>query len=265
MDVTLAAPASIETYFLVATRASALLLAAPMFAMRLIPPMVKIGLSLLLALILTPLIAGQAGAPATGGLPFGQFLLAVGQELFVGLLLAFAVSLVFGAVQFAAAMLGLQLGFSMANVIDPTLVGQETVVGQLYSLLAGLIFFTINGHHYVLLGLARSFEVAPPLSLSPAGPDTPLLIEALLTRSAALFGASLRIAIPIMGALLLADVAMAIMSRAAPQMNVYFVGMPLKILIGLSALVLALPLTVATIERLLGGIVRDMLLIIGRA
>jgi flagellar biosynthetic protein FliR len=230
-----------------------------MLGMRLIPPLLKIALSILLDLILTPLVVA-AGAST---LPFSRFLLAIGQEVVLGLLLGYAVTLIFSAVQFAAAILGLQFGFSLANVIDPTLTGQETVVGQFYSVLTGLIFFTINGHHHVLAGLARSFEVAPPLGYALFDAAQGTTVERLLTLSATLFEASLRIAMPIMGALLLADVAMAVIARSAPQMNVYFVGLPIKILAGLVALMLALPLTVVAIERLMNGIMRDMLLLAG--
>jgi flagellar biosynthetic protein FliR len=253
------APAAIETFFLIVVRASTLLMAVPMLGVRMIPPLVKIGLSLLLALLLTPLVT-----PNATPLLFSRFLLGVAQEVLAGLLLAFAVTLIFGAIQLAGALLGLQFGFSLANVIDPTLAGQETVIGQFYAILAGLIFFTINGHHWVLMGLARSFEAAPPASLLPLDAAGATVLTNLLLRSAALFVAALRIALPIMGALLLADIAMGVISRSAPQMNIYFVGLPLKILIGIVALLLALPLTVSTIERLMATIGRDMLALLGR-
>lgn len=260
MDVSLATPAAIETFVLIAIRASTLLLAAPMFNMRFIPPQLKLGLSLLLAALLLPL--APAGATT---MPFSRFLLAVGQEVLVGLLLAFAVTLVFAGTQFAAGMLGLQFGFSLGAVIDPTASTQETVIGQFYAVLTGLIFFVINGHHLVLTGLARSIELAPPRTLALLDPAAGSLVPGLLQLSGGFFGAALRIALPIMGALLLADIAMAVMSRSAPQMNVYFVALPVKILLGVVALLLALPLTVTAIEHLMGGIARDMLLIIGKA
>ena len=259
MDVALPSPGAIEAFFLVWVRASTLLLAAPMFGMRLIPPPLKLALGLLLAALLTPLLPVASPAPAV----FSRFLLGVAQEVLAGLLLAFAVTLIFGATQFAGALLGLQFGFSLANVVDPTLTGQETVIGQFYAILTGLVFFTINGHHLILIGLARSFEVAPPHALALLRPDS-AVVPALLSLTAGLFAAALRIAMPITGALLLADVAMAIMSRSAPQMNVYFVGLPIKILIGFAALLLALPLAAGTVERLMSGIVRDMLLLLGK-
>jgi flagellar biosynthetic protein FliR len=258
METLLATPALLELFCLVTVRTSSLLLAVPFLGMRLIPPLAKIGLSLVLAALLTPLLP----AP-TRSLALVDFLLVLAQEVLIGLLLALAVSLIYGAVQFAGGLLGLQFGFSLANVIDPTLSGQETVIGQFYSLLASLIFFTINGHHLVLTGLARSFELAPPHGVDLFGPPSGTLVSLLLTLSAALFSAALRIALPVMGALLLADVALAVIARTAPQMNVYFVGLPIKIMIGLLAILLALPLTVLTLERLLAGLTRDMLRLVG--
>lgn len=258
MDVALTPPAALATFALVVVRASTLLLAVPMLGMRTIPPTVKIGLSVLLAVLLTPLV------PAVGALTPGAFILAVAQEVLLGLLLAFAVTLIFGSFQFAGALLGVQFGFSLANIVDPTMNSQETVVGQFYSILAGLIFFTINGHHLVLVGLARSFEAMPPLGLELTGAAGMTLAGALIDRSGMFFSAALRIAMPIMGALLLTDVAMAVISRSAPQMNVYFVGLPIKIAIGLAAILLALPPAVASFERLFAGIGRDMLMLMGR-
>jgi flagellar biosynthetic protein FliR len=260
VEITLPAASMVETFFLVAVRTSTLLLAAPLLGMRLIPPLAKLGLGLLIALLLTPLLAPVGVATAR---PFSLFLLGVAQEVLTGLLLAFAVTLIFAAVQFASAMLGLQFGFSLANVVDPTFGGQETVIGQFYALLLGVVFFAVNGHHFMFAGLARSFDATPPAGLLVASGNSAVILEALVVRSAALFGSALRIAMPIMGALLLADVAMAVIARSAPQMNVYFVGLPLKILIGLVGILLALPLTVSIMEWLVTAIIRDMRGVIG--
>jgi flagellar biosynthetic protein FliR len=261
MNLTILSPAALETFFLIAVRASTLLMVAPPLATRGVPALVKIGLSLLLALLLTPLLVPATAAP----LSFERFLLGVAMEILTGLLLAFAVTLIFGAVQFAAAALGLQFGFSLANAIDPMLETQETVIGQFYALLIGLIFFTINGHHHLLAGLARSFDAAPPAGLALFGAADAAGLAILIDRSAVLFTAALRIALPTMGALLLADVAMGIIARSAPQTNIYFVGLPVKIVIGLAAILLGLPLLVGAIERLLAGLARDMVVLIGGA
>jgi flagellar biosynthesis protein FliR len=260
VEIALPAASTIETFFLVAVRTGTLLLAVPLLGMRLIPPIAKIALGLVIALLLTPLLAPVGVVPAR---PFSQFVLGIAQEVLTGLLLAFAVALIFAAVQFGAAMLGLQFGFSLGNVIDPTSGGQETVIGQFYALLLGIVFFAINGHHLMLAGLARSFDATPPASLLLSTATSGPLIEALLVRSAALFVSALRIAMPIMGALLLADVAMAVIARSAPQMNVYFVGLPLKILIGLAGLLLALPLTISVMEQLVAAVIRDMRSLVG--
>lgn len=239
--------------FLVFVRTTALLMATPPFAHRSVPAMVKVGLGLTVAFVLV-----QVYRPATGDLPpvdSMAYLFAVAGELAAGLLMALVASIVFAGLQAGAQIVGFQMGFGLPSAVDPLYAGQSQTVEQLYGVLAALVFLAINGHHQVLLALARSLEVLPPgaFHLPLGGPD------ALAELSAELLSIGLRLAIPLAGALLLAEIALGLLARAVPQMNVFLVGMPARIGLGLLVFLGALPLIVVFMGEVLKRVPAEML------
>ena len=149
-------------------------------------------------------------------------------ELILGLVLGLLVRFLFAAIQTGGQLAGFQMGFSMINVMDPISGTSESVTAHFLYMTSLLTFLCLNGHLYLLKGLAQSFELVPPGSLF----ISPQLVQNIITFSGQIFILAIKIAAPIITAIFLVDLALALISRAAPQMNVLFVGFPIKICVG---------------------------------
>jgi flagellar biosynthetic protein FliR len=198
----------------------------------------SIGLSALLALIITPLLLNS---PVPGDLDSVWGIVpAVLAELLLGLLIGFLAQLFFVTVQFAGQIVGLQMGFGMASVFDPQSGGQLSVVAQFYLLLGVLIFLLLDGHHWLLVALQKSFQTIPLGSFR----FDAFALETLLHASNELFWVALMIMAPVLGVLMLAELAMAIVARILPQMNIFVASFPIKIGLGILTMALSFPLLV---------------------
>lgn len=242
----------LQNLFLTFVRVGAILLTAPIFSSRAIPSVAKVALALFLSLILLPISTPGLDLVFDG---VGTVLLAVAREVLVGVIVGFVASLMFMAIQTAGHVIGLQMGFAFANVIDPMNQNQISLVDQFYNILAILFFLAINGHHLLLMAMQKSFDIVPL--------DTFVFSDSMATKMITLTGQVLliaaKIALPMMAALILADVALAIMARIAPQLQVFFLGMPLKIALGLLTIALALPITLNAIAGLTQNAPSDVL------
>lgn len=231
-------------------RAGAALMTMPVISSRNIPAPAKIGAAALLAFVIVPTVPGGPDQHLQT-----PFILAIAQELLIGIVFGFVVQIVFNGIQMAGQLLGIQMGLNIANTLDPLGQGaQINYIDQLYSLLAGMVFLTVNGHHQVIQALQNSFEVVPlghfALGQAVADDLVGLVVQATII--------SIRIGLPIAAALFLTDVAFLILGRTAPQMNIFFVGQPVKIGIGLVAFFLALPVMVGLMGEVFNGITRDL-------
>ncbi|HLH25560.1 MAG TPA: flagellar biosynthetic protein FliR [Chloroflexota bacterium] len=213
----------------------------------------RIGLGLFITLVLFP--PGGPGANEPVAIGPGE----IAGELLVGLLAGFAVTLIFATVQFAASLIGVQGGFGFGATIDPHAdLGQKTLE-QFFTTFAMVIFLQINGHHLFLAGLYELFGAVPLGGATLAGGT----VEQLTALTAALFGAAVKMALPVIAALLLADLGLAVLARVAPQLNLFAIGLPAKILIGLGALVVALPVILPRLEALIHALPQAMLSLAG--
>jgi flagellar biosynthetic protein FliR len=229
-------------YVLAATRVLGALTFNPLLGSARVPIPGRIGIGLFATLVLFP-IGGPYEAPANVG-PFE-----IGAELLVGLLAGFGITLIFGSIQFMGSLLGITSGFSFAQTINPMFdhgSGGGGVVETFVTSFALLVFVEINGHHLFLIGLKQLFEVLP------AGQVThiPGSLDTLLQLSTSLFSAGLKLALPVLAALLLADLALGMLARVAPQFNLFALEMPVKMLLGLSALAVSLPVIVPRLAAL---------------
>lgn len=225
---------SIAVFGLILARVGGLLIAAPVFGARQVPIQSKIGLAVLLSLIFTPLQTARAEAVPAGAIAFG---ILAGRELLIGLAVGFAVSLIFTGIQVGSHLVGIQMGFGLGGVLNPHNESSSGVVDGFYAVLATVIFLTANGHHAVLAALARTFELAPV-----AGPGIPAVNPVqVMTLLQSVLVVALRIALPAIAALLLADVGLGVVGRAAPQMQVMTEGIPVKIAVGLILLAVSTP------------------------
>jgi len=200
-----------------------------------IPQQAKVGAALFITLLLMPLINHNSIATPPD---ITHIIFLISREVLVGLILGFLSSLLFIAVEIAGQLISMQMGFGIVNVYDPESNQQVPVVGQFYMLLALMIFLAIDGHLFLLEGLNKSFTAVPLTTAHfPSA-----LTEMFVRISSGLFISAIKIGIPIIVTLTLTNVALGLVARAVPQMNVFFVGMPLNIGMGLIALAFSLPL-----------------------
>ncbi len=232
---------------LAAVRVLTFLMAVPALGIKAVPVAVKVGLALWVTAGLLPQVVAQGAAVPSAP---GPLALAVAAEFAIGLLLAMVVAFAIGAVQLAGEIVGLQIGFGIVNVIDPMSQLQVSVLGQLYYMLAALVFVGMDGPAIVLRGIAASFSALPPggMAVRSAG------VAALVLSFSGVFSAALRMSLPPVVALLLVSLAMGIVGRTVPQLNILVVGFPVRIAVGLLILAASLPLLTRAVSAALGGL-----------
>jgi flagellar biosynthetic protein FliR len=239
-------------FFQVFLRVVALFSVAPVFGSREIPAQIRIALALLLALSIYPLVSGSVAPPPTD---LWGLVAAALSETLIGLLMGLVVSLLFQAVLVAGDLMDLQMGFGMAAVFNPSLGAQTAMMGQFLYRYALVVFLLLNGHHLLLGGIVTSFADLPAARLALGPGALRLAGDLALT----VFSVGIRIAAPAVATLLIVDVALALVSRAVPQMNVFMVGMPLKVVVGLVIVVAALGLVTTVLQTYAAGIPAEML------
>lgn len=225
----------------------------PIFGSQNVPVQLKAGLSFLLAILLFPLIPVQINNDPN----FDVFTFAfmVVKEIFVGLSIGFASSLLFVSVQFAGRLVDTEMGFAMVQLIDPFTDSQATVTGQLLILLFSIIFLITNGHYFMLIAVKKSFEVIPLYTASMPNSNTVNLFVSMVGN---VFVLAVRMAAPVFCVLLLTTVALGVIARTVPQINIFFVGLPLKIGLGLITLAIVLPALAALFRHMVDLLIRDL-------
>jgi flagellar biosynthetic protein FliR len=234
------------SFFLILIRTSGLLVSAPLLSHRGIPSQSKVGFAFFFALVLVPLEHERLAPPPE---QLGDVADAVLREVLFGLALGLAMNIVFMGLQAGSHLIGVQLGFSLGGVLDPISGNQFNALDQLYSLLATLVFFTINGHHLVIQALAETVRAVPPGTFDPFA----LRVENLGPIFVGFMVTAARIAMPVVVALSLADLGMGFVARTVPQVQVLVVGAPIKIAVGLLVLIAALPATVTLMNGVIGN------------
>jgi len=224
-------------------RTLALFAVAPVFSQRAVPLPLKIGLALLIAICAQPVL----GAQAVIGFDSPQALGALVQQIGVGLAVGFAARLVFAALELAGEVVGLQMGLNFAAFFDPTSNAQLSAVARFWLQIGTLVFIAINGHWLVLLALLKSFA-AFPVDGSFLHAAASLHIHTL---GSAIFSSALWLALPLIAMLGFVNMVLGIISRVAPQMNVYAIGFPLTLSVGLVGLWAVLPLLASSLSGLL--------------
>lgn len=248
MNIPVITPELAETFILVLIRIAAMMMMVPAFGDAAVPATVKWGLTILLTFILFPIV--KAGIPLTRDLGLVSLVLGIAGEMLIGIIIGFAARFVFAGIQLAGEMIGFQMGFSVASVIDPNSNDQVSIIAEFQYLLALLLFMTVNAHHLFISAIADSYQVIPPLSVHFSGS----LLQALVNLSHNLFVIAVKISAPVAAVLLFTNVAMGLVSRTVPQMNVFIVSFPLQIAAGLMFLGLSAPVFVKVTEHLFAGL-----------
>ncbi len=228
-------------------RVLALFSALPVLGQRTVPARVRVGLALLIVVAAQPSLPPMPEVPLDSALAF----LLVVQNLIIGLTLGFAVRLVFAAVEFAGELVGLQMGLNYAGFFDPASGGQVTATGRFFGTLVGLLFIVINGHLLVVAAVVQSFRAFP------VAPEPFAFLRTLQPQvwGSEVFALGLWIALPIVAMLLFVNLVLGVISRVAPQMNVFAIGFPMTLGVGLLGMLFTLPMMEApftmALERML--------------
>jgi len=242
-------PAALAAFVLVMVRTSTWLILVPPFGSRAIPTKVKIGLAAGLSLPVFPRLIDQAPQ----NLDVAPMIAAAALQIVLGLALGFLTYLIFAAVQAAGEMIDLFGGFTVAPAYDPLGNAQSSTFGRFYQLLMITLLFVTNGHLLLIRGFMASFD-----AIGFHGPALADLSQLFIHQLGMFFVAAVEIAAPLLAALFLAEVALGILARAAPQMNVFMLGFPAKILLTLVLGGLALPLLPGAITSLGGRAIDGM-------
>jgi flagellar biosynthetic protein FliR len=225
-------------------RVLALFMSAPVLSHRAIPARVKIGLALAVAVVVAP--AAPAAVPGIFSAAAPLLLI---QQMLVGVMMGFAVKVVFAAIDLAGNVIGLQMGLSFAAFVDPVNANQTPLVGSFLNLLATLLFLALDGHLMLIASITRSFDLAPVSAQFFAG----IGWERLLALGAGLFQFGLQLSLPVLATMLVINLTLGVMSRAAPQLNLFSVGFPLTALTGIVLFAVFLPNMISAISAALAA------------
>lgn len=215
----------------IGVRLSGLMLFAPFFGSEVIPARIKAILVLALTLLLYPVVSHDFVAPSLAHWPFLVF-----TEFLIGAGMGIATNLVFEAVQMSGQVLGVQMGYSLVNILDPQSQVDTTVVSVFYQSIVMLLFLRMDVHLWLLRAVGNSYAYLPPGTAHLNG----LFTVGVLHVVGDLFGVGIQIAAPVMSATLAADVVLGLLGRAAPQMPLMLLGPAVKSLLGLTVLVATL-------------------------
>ena len=215
------------------SRILGLIAAAPLFGNAALPATVKVTLGALLAMIIAPTVPAL---PAVNPMSLPGLLILT-QEMLVGLAMGFSIRIVFSAIEMAGELSSLTMGLGFASFFDPQTKGRSSAISQFLVMLATLMFLTVNGHLVLLAALAESF-VSLPISASPISGGG---FQQLAAWGGEIFRSGLQISLPIIAALLLTNVALGILTRAAPQLNIFGIGFPVTLGVGLLVIGMVLP------------------------
>lgn len=226
MDVYNFSPADLFSFLLTLMRISLVVFLLPLFGADNLPATVKGAVCLVLSAALWPHLSFPGSAMPAAPI---QIILLLLSEMVLGLTLGMIVRFTFMGIQSGGELLAAQMGFSMATIADPSSGIQQTVLSQLMYMVTILTFLVLGGHLLLFRSLADSFALIPPGGLVLR----PFFVQEVLNLSAGMFIIALKIAAPLLAALFLMELALALMARAAPQMNLLIIGFPLKIGVGL--------------------------------
>lgn len=221
-------------------RILALVASSPVLGNRQIPVRVKVGFAMLVTFLIAPTLDFPADIEASSGI--GLFILL--QQIMVGLAMGFAMRLVFTAIEMAGDIMGMQMGLGFASFYDPVNSTNTQVIAQFLGIIAALAFLSMNGHLYMLATLAESFQAFPISTQMPAAGA----MHTLVLWGGSVFSHALRLSLPLIAALLITNLALGILTRSAPQLNIFAIGFPITLVVGFVTLMLTLPYLAPLLE-----------------
>ncbi|MBI5359826.1 MAG: flagellar biosynthetic protein FliR [Planctomycetes bacterium] len=225
---------NILAYLLILFRISGIMLIAPFLGSRNIPAQVQIGLSMILAFIVAPVV-DKSALVMPGSL--GLVAMAVLSELSIGLLIGFAATMLFSAVQLAGHFVDQEMGIGMANVIDPVSTEQVTIMGQFEFFLGLIVFILLNGHYLIIATVVHSFKDIPLMGFVFTDKLALQISDTMFVQMLIL---SVKLSAPIVVALLITTIAMGFLARTVPEMNIFIMGFALRLIVGFAIMIMVL-------------------------
>lgn len=223
------------------TRLLAFIASAPILKSKQIPARVKIGLAALLAMLIAPTLPPMPAAPV--GSPEG--LLIMVQQVIIGTALGVTMQLIFSAIEMAGEFSGMQMGLGFASFYDPANASNSAVIAQWLGIIASLAFLSMNGHLLLLSAIAESFHTLP-IGGSMSGKSH----FALAHWGSTIFSNALQISLPLLAAMLITNLALGVLNRAAQQLNLFSIGFPITLAVGFFILSFSLPYLAHMMDRM---------------
>lgn len=242
MNFPLFTPELVQSFILVLLRVSAMIVTIPVIGHRSVPVRIKACLSLIMAFLIFPFVSRQMPAISPDLFPL---VMQMAGEVMIGLVIGFTARFVFTGIQFAGELIGIQMGFSIANVLDPMSDLRVSVVSEMQYLMAMLAFLAVNGHHIFISAMVDSYRLLAPLGFHFSGQ----LMQVILESSKDIFIVAVKASAPVIAVLLFTNLGLALVARTVPQINILIVGFPIQIAAGLIFLGLTMPILLRVVEQ----------------
>jgi len=246
----------ISTLIFIFLRVSSMIVVMPIFGGdKTIPAGVKGGLSILITFLLFPFVQIDPGFQLMG---LTAMLINMINEVLIGVIIGLVARFIFAGIQFAGEVIGFEMGFSVVNILDPVTSTQVSLVSQFMYFMALLIFLTVNAHHMFFSAMAESFVRIAPMQFHLSG----RVIETLCLFSKDIFVIAVKISAPVLAVLIFTNIALGIVARTVPQINIFVIGFPLQIALGLIFLGLTAPIFVNYSISLFNNLAKQIHMII---
>lgn len=239
----------VAVFLLMLTRISGLFIIAPFFGSQNIPVRIRVGLAMAMALLLFPVIDQKFPIEEVPATIVGYILAVIG-ELFVGWLIGMVAYIVIVAINMAGKIMDMQVGFAMVNVMDPTTNQQNALIGSFLYNLCIIIFLVVNGHHILLSALVGCFESIPMGGVGMSLDLSRMMID--FTNG--IFVTGMKVALPVTFAILMVNVALGVLARTMPQMNIFVIGIPMHLVIGMFVLMMLVPFYIVFLDVIFDAI-----------
>lgn len=252
-------PAETALFTLVLGRMAGLFSAIPLFGGKIVPQRIKIALVFAMTLVFFPIVRPGLPQLPTDSISIGLLTI---RETLIGISLGLLSQMIFSAVEFCGQIIGTQMGFSAASQFDPTMGTQISVMSVVQNLLAVLLFMSMGMHHIFIRAIVESYTLVPVGAWHVSGG----LLKFWIATSAGVFILAIKLAAPVMASLVAATVALGVMARSFPQMNIFMISFPLNIGIGFMILGITLQIFIRTLDQAfnsLGHQIHALLKILG--
>jgi flagellar biosynthetic protein FliR len=249
---------NITAFLLILVRVSAFFIAMPFFSYRTIPAVQRIGLAAFLSYMMYFTLDVEVFEVN------GEYILLILKEAMVGLGIGLLAAIIMSAIQMAGGFIDFQMGFAIANVIDPQTGAQSPLLGQFFNVMSFLLLLTLNGHHLLLDGIFYSYQFIPMDSGLNFGSEA--FVGHIMETFGAVFAIAFQMSVPVVACLFLVDLALGIIARTVPQLNIFVVGFPIKIGVSFIILFIMMGVMVAVMKNLFEFMIlsmRDLMMILG--